>query len=329
LGAKPPLSARLQAHLEHEQLLPQGSKVLMAISGGQDSLCLGQLLLTLQSRWQWQLAVGHCDHGWPADQGIADRVRSVAQTWQVPFYCWNAQNLPETEAAARHWRYQALIEMAQTRGYQYVVTGHTQSDLAETLLYNLIRGAGSEGLSSLRPCRPLAAGIQLVRPILSIDRQSTGQFCQQQQLPVWLDAYNDQSRYARNRIRQNIAELSTQFHPRVTQHFAQTSQILAAESDYLQELALAAYRSALVAPGIVDRHAISALPLALQRRVIKLFLQNYAPSFEVIEAIVTLLKAPHNSRSSSLRGGDTVAVVYQQLQIQKVYMYVSDNISSQ
>jgi tRNA(Ile)-lysidine synthase len=303
----------------------------MAISGGQDSLCLGQLLLTLQSRWQWQwqLAVGHCDHGWPADQGIADRVRSVAQTWQVPFYCWNAQNLPETEAAARHWRYQALIEMAQTRGYQYVVTGHTQSDLAETLLYNLIRGAGSEGLSSLRPCRPLAAGIQLVRPILSIDRQSTGQFCQQQQLPVWLDAYNDQSRYARNRIRQNIAELSTQFHPRVTQHFAQTSQILAAESDYLQELALAAYRSALVAPGIVDRHAVSDLPLALQRRVIKLFLQNYAPSFEVIEAIVTLLKAPHNSRSSSLMGGDTVAVVYQQLQIQKVYMYVSDNISSQ
>jgi hypothetical protein len=63
--------------------------------------------------------------------------------------------------------------------------------------------------------------------------------------------------------------------------------------------------------------------------VIKLFLQNYAPSFGVIEAIVILLKAPHNSRSSSLRGGDTVAVVYQQLQIQKVYMYVSDNISSQ
>lgn len=288
----------------------------MAVSGGQDSLCLGQLLLELRPRWQWQLAVGHCDHGWPADQGIADRVRSVAQTWQLPFYCWNAQNLPETEAAARHWRYQALLSMAQTRGYQYVVTGHTQSDLAETLLYNLIRGAGSEGLSSLRPRRSLAPGIQLIRPILNIDRQSTGQFCQQQQLPVWLDAYNDQSRYARNRVRQNITELSTQFHPRVTQHFAQTSQILAAESDYLQELAWAVYRSALVAPGTIDRHAISALPLALQRRVIKLFLQNYDPSFAAIEEIVGLLQAPHHSRSSSLRGGSTVAVAYDRLHIQ-------------
>jgi tRNA(Ile)-lysidine synthase len=317
LGLKLSLSAQLQAHLKHQQLLPHGARVLLAISGGQDSLCMGQLLLDLQPRWQWQLAVGHCDHGWPADDGIADRVRSVAQTWQLPFYCWNAQNLPETEAAARQWRYQTLVGMAHTRGYQYVVTGHTQSDLAETLLYNLIRGAGSEGLSSLRPCRSLAPDVQLVRPLLQIDRQSTGQFCQQYQLPVWLDAYNDQPRYARNRVRQNITELSTQFHPRVTEHFAQTSQILAAESDYLQELALAAYRSALVAPDTIDRHAINALPLALQRRVIKLFLQSYAPSFGLIEAIVMLLKAPHNSRSSSLRGGDTVAVVYQQLQIRR------------
>jgi tRNA(Ile)-lysidine synthase len=288
----------------------------MAVSGGQDSLCLGQLLLNLQPHWQWQLAVGHCDHGWPADQGIADRVRSVTQIWQLPFYCWNAQDLPTTEAAARHWRYQALISMAQTRGYQYVVTGHTQSDLAETLFYNLIRGAGSEGLSSLRPARALAPGIQLVRPILHIDRQSTGQFCQQQQLPVWLDAYNDQPRYARNRVRQNIAELTTQFHPRVTSHFAQTAQILAAESDYLQELALAQYQSALVAPDQLDRQAINSLPLAMQRRAIKLFLQNYDPSFGLIEEIVGLLQAPHHSRSSSLRGGSTVAVVYDQLHIQ-------------
>jgi tRNA(Ile)-lysidine synthase len=288
----------------------------MAISGGQDSLCLGQLLLDLQSRWQWQLAVGHCDHGWPADEGIADRVRTVAQTWQLPYYCWNAQNLPQTEAAARQWRYQALVGMARTRNYQYVVTGHTQSDVAETLLYNLIRGAGSDGLSSLRSRRLLTPEIQLVRPMLNIDRQATGEFCQQHQLPVWPDPYNDQPRYARNRVRQNIAALSGQFHPRTTQHFAQTAQILSAEADYLQELALEQYRSAWISNHQLDRRSIRHLPLALQRRIIKLFLQDYAPNFAAIEEVVALLNAPHNSRSSSLRGGSTVIVVNHQLQIQ-------------
>jgi tRNA(Ile)-lysidine synthase len=316
LGLKLSLATQLQTHLECQQLLPYGARVLVAVSGGQDSLCLGQLLLDLQPRWQWQLAVGHCDHGWPADGGIADRVRTIAQTWQLPYYCWNAQNLPATEAAARQWRYQALVSMARTRQYQYVVTGHTQSDRAETLLYNLIRGSGSEGLSSLRPCRALAPDIQLVRPILNIDRYATGQFCQERQLPVWLDAYNEQPSYARNRIRQNIAELSAQFHPQVTAHFAQTAQILATESDYLQELALTAYRSALVAPGQLDRRAVGVLPLALQRRVIKLFLQNYDPSFSSINEIIGLLHAAHNSRCSSLRGGNTITVVYGQLHIQ-------------
>jgi tRNA(Ile)-lysidine synthase len=306
----------MQAHLAKMQLLPTGARVLMAVSGGQDSLCLGQLLVDLQNRWHWQLAVGHCDHGWPEDQGIADRVRLVAQNWQLPYYCWNAQNLPETEAAARQWRYQALVAMARTRNYQYVVTAHTQSDVAETLFYNLMRGAGSEGLSSLRIARPLVTDIQLVRPMLEIDRQTTGRFCQQQQLPVWPDPYNEKSCYARNRVRQNIADLSVQFHPQINQHFAQTAQILAAESDYLQELALAAYRSALIAPDQLDRFSISQLPLALQRRVIKLFLQKYTPSFGAIEEIVALLAAPRNSRSSSLRGGHTVVVAQHYLQIQ-------------
>jgi tRNA(Ile)-lysidine synthase len=312
------LHSKLQANLQRSDLLPHGSSILAAISGGQDSLCLGQLLVDLQPRWNWTLAIGHCDHGWAADRGIADRVRSIAATWQLPFYCWRAQDLAETEAAAREWRYLSLAQMARTKDFTYVVTGHTQSDVAETLLYNLLRGSGSAGLSSLRPSRQLGANRWLVRPLLEIDRQATGDFCAERQLSVWDDAYNNQLRYARNRLRRSIGTFEQDFHPQVTAHLAQTAEILRAESDYLQAVAIDLYHQALVEKGEIDRRCLQGVPLALQRRVIRQFLQEHgiSPSFKTIQSVVELIAAPNRSQSSSLSTGQIVVVVKHLLKIQ-------------
>jgi tRNA(Ile)-lysidine synthase len=267
---------------------------------------LGQLLIDLQPKWGWELAVGHCDHGWPEDVGLADRVRQVAATWQVSYHCWNAQGLAETEAAARKWRYQALVQMAQTRGYQYVVTAHTQSDVAETFLHNLVRGAGSRGLSSLHQSRSLTADVQLVRPLLNVQRPETSDFCNQRQLPVWSDPYNHKLKYARNRVRQQLIPwLETQLNSQAVKHLAQTAEILQAETAYLESLAMAYYQQALVAPTRLDRHPLRSLPIALQRRVVRIFLQEQqmAVSFQAIEQVVRLIEAPQGSQTSSLAGG--------------------------
>lgn len=293
----------------------------MAVSGGQDSLCLGQLLVDLQPQWHWRLAVAHCDHGWPEDQGIAQRVRQVAASWQIPYHCGNAQGLAETEVAARNWRYQALIQMAQAHDYQYVVTAHTQSDVAETLIYNLMRGAGSDGLSSLRLFRPLTEQIQLVRPLLHISRAQTGEFCHRRQLPVWLDPYNDKLQYARNRIRQQLLPLmENQFNRQASKHLAQTAEILQAETDYLESVALNYYQQALVAQGTLDRQILQPLPIAIQRRVIRIFLQSehISLNFQSIEQVVKLLNAPRGSQSSSLAGG--------WVQVQQNYLKIKKRI---
>ena len=83
-------------------------------------------------------------------------------------------------------------------GYQYIVTGHTASDRAETLLYNLIRGSGADGLKSLTWQRPLTPAIQLVRPLLEINRAETAQFCQDLQIAIWEDSTNIDLKYALN-----------------------------------------------------------------------------------------------------------------------------------
>jgi tRNA(Ile)-lysidine synthase len=303
-----PLHSQLHQTSIDRQLLPIGATVLLAVSGGQDSLCLGQLLRDLQSRWRWQLAVGHCDHGWAEDVGIAERVERVAAMWQLPFYCESTIDLPETEAAAREWRYQALIRLAQTTGSTYIVTAHTQTDRAETLLYNLIRGAGADGLSALSWRRQLTPEISLVRPLLEINRSVTGQFCQDYQLPVWDDAYNRDRKYARVRLRTEIIpQLVAEFNPQVESHLARTAELLRADVEYLEWLAEdLAQRAIEPVESKLDRVLLQSAPLALQRRVIRRFLAQalgHMPTYLQIEATISLIDAPNRTRTSSFRQG--------------------------
>lgn len=301
------LHSRLHQNLRQRSLLPQKSRVLIAVSGGQDSLCLGKLLLDLRSKWNWQLAIAHCDHQWSTDVGIAARVSEVAKSWQLPFYLKVAPVIKETEAAARKWRYQALIQIAEAKDFQYVVTGHTKSDRAETLLYNLIRGAGADGLAALDWQRSLTKEIKLVRPILDVYRRETLEFCHQFNLPIWFDVVNENYKYARNRIRQDlIPYLQDNFNPQVEKSLAQTADILRADVEYLEATAQQLLPKVQQGESYqLNRFELRKFPLAIQRRVIRQFLPRVIskqPNFEQIEAVVNLITAPNKSRTSSLPG---------------------------
>jgi len=301
-----PLHTKLHKTLRQRPLLSPKAKVLVAVSGGQDSLCLGKLLLDLRSKWHWQIAIAHCDHQWSTDRGIAERVRQVAQSWKLPFYLKQAGILPETEAAARNWRYQALVEIAEAEGFTYIVTGHTKSDRAETLLYNLIRGAGADGLTALTWKRDLTTDVALVRPILEVYRHETLEFCQQFDLPVWFDVVNESDRFARNRIRRElIPYLQKGFNPQVENSLAQTAEILRSDVEFLETSAQKLLQDALD-NNRLDRPCLQSAPLALQRRAIRQFLPSVMsrqPNFAQIEAVVNLISAPNKSRTSTLSGG--------------------------
>jgi tRNA(Ile)-lysidine synthase len=282
--------------------------LLLAISGGQDSLCLLKLLLDLQPKWGWQLAIAHCDHGWPTDTGIAAQVEQIATQVQLPFWLARTENLPETEAAARHWRYAALLKLAEAHHFPYLLTAHTQSDRAETLLYNLVRGAGMDGLQSLTWQRQLSAQVQLVRPLLNMTRSMTGEFCARYNLPVWHDVLNRDRRYARVRMRETILpQLRTLFNPQAEVAIAQTAELLTAEVDYLQtqtaELWSTVYDPECQA---LRRDRLQTVHLALQRRILRQFWHTQIrtmPTFAQIDACVQLIAAPNQSRTATLPGG--------------------------
>jgi tRNA(Ile)-lysidine synthase len=336
-----PLHAKIHRTIRSRHLLECNQRLLIAVSGGQDSLCLIKLFLDLQSKWRWDLGIAHCDHRWRSDsQANAHHVENLAKTWGISFYLETAKEPINSEAAARDWRYQVLSAIAKANNYQYIVTGHTASDRAETLLYNLIRGTGADGLQALTWQRPLTTGIILVRPLLEITRIQTEQFCQEFKLPIWEDSTNQNLQYARNRIRQElIPYLRESFNPQVESALAQTAELLQAEVEYLEKAAqelrngalgmgeneklpLSPLLSAKSSPAFssspllptpcsplplrLNRRVLQNAPLALQRRVMRQVLQQIltdAPSFEHIEKLTGLITAPNRSQTDPFPGG--------------------------
>ena len=311
------LHAKIHRTIGSRQLLERNQRLLIAVSGGQDSLCLIKLLLDLQSKWGWNLGIAHCDHRWRTDsEANANHVQKLAESWGVSFYLETATQPLNSEAAARNWRYQALSAIAQVNNYQYILTGHTASDRAETLLYNLMRGTGADGLQALTWQRPLSADILLIRPLLEITRSQTGQFCQEFDLPIWEDSTNQDVKYARNRIRQElIPYLQTNFNPKVESALAQTAELLQAEVEYLEQAAHK-LRAEAISGGVgnglneadfrLNRRVLQTAPLALQRRVMRQILPKIltdAPTFEHIEKLTALITAPNRSQTDPFPGG--------------------------
>lgn len=320
-----PYHARLHHTLRQRGLFSRKQSMLVAVSGGQDSLCLAQLLLDLQPHWEWRIAIAHCNHRWRPDaDDNAAYVESLAEAWQVPYHGRTTSEPIPSEAAAREWRYAVLEEVARREGFDCVVTGHTASDRAETLLYNLIRGSGADGLQALTWNRPLGDSVRLVRPLLEFLRSETAQVCEDRQLEIWYDSTNDDITYARNRIREELLPyLQEHLNPRVENHLSQTAELLRADVALLEELAATVRKQASSpdSPYALNRQVLQNAPLALQRRVVRQFLQGLlptAPTFEQVEKVVRLIFAANRTQTDPLSGGAIARVDQDWIQLQPV-----------
>ena len=147
--------------LRQPELLPPGASLLLAVSGGQDSMAMTGLLRDLCGLHQWRLHLWHGDHGWREESSRQAReLQGWAQGQGLPIRVERQDSLQVSgnrEASARRWRYQCLQREALRLDCQHVLTAHTASDRAETVLLHLARGSHRRGLAALRRRLPLAA----------------------------------------------------------------------------------------------------------------------------------------------------------------------------
>ena len=322
------LRADLNAVLRSQiDLLPREARLLVAVSGGQDSLCLAKLLLMQQAKFNWNLIIAHCDHQWRNDSSAnADHVEKIAMDWGIPFCLRIAESPPRSEAHAREWRYAMLVEMAKTNQCVCVVTGHTRSDRVETLLYNLMRGSGADGLASLTWRRSLTDEIDLVRPLLNVSRHETAEFCRENQVSIWEDSTNQNLDYRRNRLRlETIPYLQAHFNPQLESAIAQTSELLHEDVIYLESQASCFFEENISViwddeGPCLHRQRLKEQPLALQRRIVRQFLSRYLihqVNFDDVKRFLNLLEAPNRSQSEPFKGNITAFVEHHWIILRK------------
>ena len=205
---------RLHKRLKQNQsLLPNNSTLLLAISGGQDSMALLRLIIDLKRLYKWQVEVWHGDHNWHEKSGeITKGLKEWCLNNQVLFHS-NEANKEDvnSEEKARDWRYKNLMLKAKFISSnklkfpcKRILTGHTATDRAETIIMNLARGTDLIGLSTLQEQRPLKNNLELVRPLLIFNRNETREICKEFNLPIWIDPSNEDINFTRNKIRKEI-----------------------------------------------------------------------------------------------------------------------------
>lgn len=184
--------------------------LLVAVSGGPDSVALLRGLFELQTELGLSLTVGHFNHGYRGAASDADAawVTALAERWTLPVVVGTAGSSVRElrEASAREERYRFLEQMACDRKLSCVVTAHSRMDQVETILHHLLRGTGVAGLQGI-PAQRAAGDVRVIRPLLNVSRAEILQFLEDQQQDYRVDHTNAETRLTRNWIRHELLPL--------------------------------------------------------------------------------------------------------------------------
>ena len=238
---------RLHKRLKQNQsLLPIKSTLLLAISGGQDSMALLKLIVDLKRLYKWQVEVWHGDHQWHNE---SEKIEKELKLWclnkQISFHS-NKANKEEVvnEQKARDWRYKNLVMKAKVLSsknisfpYTRILTGHTATDRAETMIMNLARGSDLIGLSTLKEQRVLENNLELIRPLLIFNRDETLEICREFNLPIWIDPSNEDINLTRNKIRNEVLPILNSIYKGADSRIASVANRLESYSKDQQSLA--------------------------------------------------------------------------------------------
>ena len=298
-----------------------GRRVLVAVSGGVDSVVLAQALHELSEREGLKLLIGHVNHGLRGRESEADQAAvealgarlgldvEVARAEPGPLREGrSSRDRPTLQEAARTVRYAALAELAARRGAEHVATAHNADDQAETVLLRLLRGTGPDGLGGIPERSPDG---RIVRPLLGVSREAIERFARERGLEWREDASNARLAYTRNRLRLRwLPGLARDFNPRLLRAIGALAEAQRQDSAWIAALVEREAASRFTREGAwlrIDAKDWSSLPEALARRLARSALQQCGAARHVtrvhLERMQRFLRSARPGSAIELPGG--------------------------
>jgi tRNA(Ile)-lysidine synthase len=303
----------LGRYVRQENLFARGERVLVAVSGGPDSVALLHLLYRLQADLVLDLGVAHFDHGLRGEQSREEAgfVAALAQSLSLPCHPGqgDTRELARRERvslqmAARRLRLRFLKDTCRDHGYQKLALGHTADDQVELFVLRLLRGAGPEGLRGMLPATPEG----LVRPLLAVGKAVILDWLLQENMPYRQDPSNLKRDYLRNRVRLDLLPQMQAYNPNLPEAVWRAQDLLREQESLLAPLVSRALAEVGEDRGPdfcrLSLPRFSGLPRALQklvlRAILKKFLEEYPLGAVQVTAILDLAQAEKSGGQISL-----------------------------
>lgn len=297
---------KVEEFLVKEMYIDHTSRVLLAVSGGVDSIVLLDCMAVLSDKYKFGLFVAHYNHKLRGEASDKDEqfVKSVCQSYNIPFYSANGKvkqfaekNSMSIETAARFLRYSYFERTVRTINGDFLATAHTADDSAETFLMNLIRGAGLTGLSGIPSRRQFIKDVLLIRPIITFKKKQIIEYANRRGLDWTEDETNMLQQYTRNKIRHDlIPKLESDFTPSIVDIINRAANLIHG-ADSLVHTYVKAQLPNVVSEVQPDRFSIklsifNTLDDFLQGEIIQTALGKYfrlqAQSLNIIDRIIDL-----------------------------------------
>jgi tRNA(Ile)-lysidine synthase len=316
------LESKVMDFIQRYSLIAPEDTVVVAVSGGADSVCLFHVLVKWQKALGIRLHVAHLNHQLRGVESETDAgyVSNLADSLGTPITigrqdvaAYRTKRNCSVEEAARELRYAFLGRVAKKVGADRIATGHTRDDQVETILMHLLRGTGITGLCGLAPCSPMGydsqetssracptplpvshrslqakgSNLSVVRPLLDITREETTGYCQEHQLAPRIDSSNLSLSFFRNRLRLQLLPLLRQYNPSVDQALLRLADIAREDNALIEQQASELWEEMARQENnatYLDRKQLTSLPIALQRQLLRIAVTELAGDARDIEA---------------------------------------------